>query len=112
MLPHAEVFWQVTGDQSPEGPPLAMLEAMARRIPVVATDVLAHQQLIDPGRIGYLFPVASRSICARHTMRLLQDPEHAKTIAIAGADEVAKRFSSSGCLNAYSEVYDKLLVAH
>jgi len=102
-LPHLEVFWQLGS----EPPPLAALEAMASRIPVVATDVQAHRQIIEEGRTGFLFPVASRAICARHTMRLLKDQEIASTTAKAAAEEVSHRFSPASFFRSYKELYNR-----
>ncbi|NOY30563.1 MAG: glycosyltransferase [Planctomycetes bacterium] len=103
-LPHVEVFWQLGS----EPPPLAALEAMASQVPVVATDVQAHRQIIEAGRTGFLFPVASRAICARHTMRLLKDPEIASTTAKAAAEEVSRRFSRESFFRSYKELYNRL----
>lgn len=47
-----------------EGLPLAMLEAMREGIPVLASDILPHQQLIDSQR-GMLFAAGDRISCIR-----------------------------------------------
>jgi len=107
-LPHIEVFWQLSDEQSLAGPPLAALEAMAAGVPVVATDLPAHRQMIEAGRTGFLFPVASRALCARHTMRLLQGKEFALTIAKAASEEVARCFSLTSHLDGYKELYNQL----
>ncbi len=100
-LPHVEVFWQLSSN----APPLAALEAMASRVPVVATEVPAHRQIIEAGRTGFLFPVASRAICARHTMRLLKDQEIASAMAEAAAEEVLSRFSLASFFSSYTKLY-------
>jgi glycosyltransferase involved in cell wall biosynthesis len=45
-----------------EGLPLAMLEAMQEGVPVLASDIPVHKQLIDPER-GLLFPVGDVDSC-------------------------------------------------
>ena len=107
-LPHLEVFWQLSAEQSAV-PPLAALEAMASRVPVVATDLAVHRQIIEARRTGFLFPVASRAICARHTMQLLQDKDMASSIVASAADRVLGCFSMEAFQSAYSQLYDQLL---
>jgi len=104
-LPHMEVFWQLSSDPPSAAPPRAALEAMASRVPVVATDVLAHRQILEAGRTGFLFPVASRAICARHTLRLLKDQEMASAMAEAAAEEVLRRFSPASFFSCYADLY-------
>jgi len=106
-LPHLEVFWQLSDEQS-MAPPLAALEAMASRVPVVATDLPAHRQIIELGRTGFLFPVASRAICARHTMQLLHSKDLATNMANAAAEEVSRRFSLESFLENYADLYNQL----
>jgi len=108
-LPHLEVFWQLSDEQS-MAPPLAALEAMASRVPVVATDLPAHRQMIETGRTGFLFPVASRAICARHTMQLLHSKDLATNMAEAAAEEVSQRFPLPLFLSRYQEVYRQLAI--
>ncbi|NJK40778.1 MAG: glycosyltransferase family 4 protein [Acaryochloridaceae cyanobacterium SU_2_1] len=56
-----------------EGLPLAMLEAMQEGIPVVASDIPAHQQLIGNQR-GLLFPSGSVESCSSAIAWALENP--------------------------------------
>ncbi len=104
-LPQIDVFWQLGDEQLP----MAALEAMAAKVPVVAADAPVSRRILDAGRTGYLFPAGSRALCARHTLRLLEDKKHASTMAAAAAAEIFRRFSPEAFLQAYGELYERLL---
>jgi len=57
-----------------EGLPLAMLEAMQEGVPVVASDIPAHQQLIARDR-GLLFETGDVAACARTLEQAIAAPE-------------------------------------
>lgn len=109
LLSHLNVFWHPGEEPSISS---AVLESMACRVPVVASDVPAHRDLIDPGRTGFLAPLGSRAGLARHTLRLLEEPGLADEIGRAAADEVAKRFSAGALTEAYRNLYGQLLAVH
>ncbi|MCH8840157.1 MAG: glycosyltransferase [Planctomycetes bacterium] len=104
-LSQADVFWHPGEEASISA---AVLESMARRVPVVASDVPAHRELIEHGRTGLLAPIGSRAGLARHTLRLLEDADLASEIGGAAAEEVSKRFSSSAMIGAYHDLYRRL----
>jgi glycosyltransferase involved in cell wall biosynthesis len=107
LLNHASVFWHPGEEPSISS---AVLESMAGGVPVVASDVPAHRELIDSGRTGLLFPVGSRAGLARHTLRLLEDAGLAAEIGRKAATEVSKRFSATAMTGAYRDLYRQLLV--
>jgi glycosyltransferase involved in cell wall biosynthesis len=72
VLPLAEVFWH-TGSELPGATSLAVLEAIAVGVPVVATDLPCHREWIESGASGFLAPVGGRALFARHSLRLLDD---------------------------------------
>lgn len=57
-----------------EGLPLAMLEAMQEGVPVVASDIPAHQQLIARDR-GLLFGAGDVADCSQTLERAIANPE-------------------------------------
>jgi glycosyltransferase involved in cell wall biosynthesis len=63
-----------------EGTPRSMLEAMAHRLPVVATDVGDVTELLDQGRCGELVPAGDAGLLARAVSRLLADPTRAQNL--------------------------------
>jgi glycosyltransferase involved in cell wall biosynthesis len=104
-LSQADVFWHPGEESSISS---AVLESMAARVPVVASDLPAHRELIEHGRTGLLAPIGSRAGLARHTLRLLEDATLASEISVAAAEEVAKRFSPSAMVGAYRDLYRHL----
>ena len=63
-----------------EGLPLAMLEAMREGIPVVASDIPPHEQLIGSDR-GILFNSGSVYCCAKALEQAINQPEKLATMA-------------------------------
>ena len=104
-LSHADVFWHPGEESSISA---AILESMAARVPVVASDLPAHRELIEHGRTGLLAPIGSRAGLARHTLRLLEDADFANEIGGAAVEEVSNRFSSAAMVGTYRDLYRHL----
>ncbi|MDE7260691.1 MAG: glycosyltransferase [Oscillospiraceae bacterium] len=58
-----------------EGLPFNIMEAMYAGLPVVASDVKGHQDLILDGVSGLLYPYGDACACARQITRLLESTE-------------------------------------
>lgn len=65
-----------------EGLPFNIMEAMYCRLPVAASDVKGHQDLVEDGLTGLLFPFGDAEACARQMRRLLEDPALARELAL------------------------------
>jgi glycosyltransferase involved in cell wall biosynthesis len=63
-----------------EGLPLAMLEAMQEGIPVVASDIPPHQQLLDDNR-GVMFSAGNLTSCADTLNWAIHHPQEVKAMA-------------------------------
>jgi len=77
-----------------EGLPIVLLEAMARRRPVVATPVGGVPELVVPGETGLLVPPGDAGALADALRTLLDDPELARRLGEAGHARVRERFSA------------------
>jgi glycosyltransferase involved in cell wall biosynthesis len=75
-----------------EGLPLAVLEAMACGLAVVATRVTGHVDLIEDGMTGVLVPPEEPAALAAAAMALLQDPARRRAMGQAGRERVETRF--------------------
>jgi glycosyltransferase involved in cell wall biosynthesis len=60
---------------SPEGSPVAILEAMAAGLPVVAADAPANREVVTDGQDGLLVPPGSASALANAILRVLEGSE-------------------------------------
>jgi len=106
LLPNVDVLWQPGEETTLAG---VMLEAMAAQVPVVASDVPVHRDVIDDGHTGYLFPIGSRAGCARQTQRLLTDATQTAAIKTAATEWAAKGFSPTTAAESYTEIYRQAL---
>jgi glycosyltransferase involved in cell wall biosynthesis len=87
-----------------EAQPLALLEAMAHGLPVVATAVGGCPELVRGA--GLLTPARDPRATARALLRLA-DPELRARLGAAGRERARRRHSPERLLAAYRELYDR-----
>jgi glycosyltransferase involved in cell wall biosynthesis len=75
-----------------EGLPLAVAEAMACRLPCVATDIGGHNELVVHGETGLLVPPGSPGALARAIEHLLAHPEVREAMGRAARRRVEEHF--------------------
>jgi glycosyltransferase involved in cell wall biosynthesis len=92
-----------------EGVPLAVAEAMASGLPVVATAVGGVPELLDRGRAGVLVPPNDVEALASAIKGLLDDPEGAARLAEAGRARVATHYTVDRMVDGVEAVYRSLL---
>ncbi|MBI2956274.1 MAG: N-acetyl-alpha-D-glucosaminyl L-malate synthase BshA [Acidobacteria bacterium] len=90
---------------------LAALEAMACEVPVISSDVGGLRELIDDGRDGFLVPPGDVEAMARVALKLLTEPDWARTIARQARAKAQSRFCSTLVVPRYEAFYDRLLGA-
>ncbi len=73
-----------------EGLPIALLEAMARAVPCIATDVTGNKDAVTDGETGFLFPQNSPRLGAERLVQLACNPELWRRL-VAGARLRAER---------------------
>jgi phosphatidylinositol alpha-mannosyltransferase len=66
-----------------------LLEAMAARTAIVASDIEAFRRVLDGGRAGRQFPTGDPQALARALAEVLDDPRLRSELIAAGADAVA-----------------------
>ncbi|MDN3025500.1 glycosyltransferase family 4 protein [Streptomyces sp. S.PB5] len=76
-----------------EGLPVAVVEAMAGGIPVVATAVNSVPDVVVPGRTGLLVPPQRPDLLARAVGHLLDHPREAQRLATAARARIGDGFS-------------------
>ncbi len=88
---------------------ISILEAMARRVPVVATAVGGIPEVITDGIDGLLVPPEDPAALAAAISRLLADPALRERIGEAGFRTVAERFSIDAQVRRIELIYDEEL---
>jgi L-malate glycosyltransferase len=92
-----------------EGFSNALIEAMACRLPCVATDVGGNKEVMIPGETGLLVPSENSEELALALTRLLSDRSLANNMGLRGERVVHSRFTSEVMLNNLVSVYEGLL---
>jgi glycosyltransferase EpsD len=87
-----------------EGLPFNVMEAMYFFLPVVASRVKGHTDLILDGKTGLLYPCGNWEACAQQIRRLIEDPTLAQALAQAGAENV-KQYGLSAVHPKVMELY-------
>jgi L-malate glycosyltransferase len=94
-----------------EGLSNALIEAMACRLPCVATDVGGNPEVLTHGESGLLVPSEDSAALARALLQLLSDRSLAARIGLRGESVVQIRFTSQAMMNTLVSVYNELLAA-
>ena len=89
---------------------ISILEAMARRKPVVASAVGGIPEMLTNGLDGLLVPPADPAALAEACIRLACSPELRARMGDAGRATVEARFSLDAMVRQIEEIYDEELV--
>jgi len=88
-----------------EGVSLALLEAMASGLPVVATDVGGNGEVVVPGETGYLAPPNSPELLAAQMLRLADNAAEISRMGRAARRRVTEHFNLRTVVAEYEEMY-------
>ena len=105
-LPQCDLLWQA--DEA-AGTGSAILEAMAAGIPVVASDIPAHRELVMPGVTGLLVRLGARADFAEAANRLIADRELAGRLGEAGRERVRAEFTTAKMVERFTKLYREVL---
>jgi glycosyltransferase involved in cell wall biosynthesis len=92
-----------------EGLPMVLLEAMAARLPIVATAVGAVPSVVQDNLTGLLVPASDVSSLARGVIRLLSDRVLRREIGDAAQALIAQEFSAERMTAEYSQLYQEIV---
>jgi len=92
-----------------EGLPVAVLEAQAKALPVIGTDIPPLREATDPGNSALLFPIDQEPQMATAAVSLFHDPHRRDSMGRVGADFVAQHFSIHSNVARHLEVYRKVI---
>jgi N-acetyl-alpha-D-glucosaminyl L-malate synthase BshA len=90
---------------------LAALEAMACRVPAIATRVGGVPELIDDGVNGLLYEVGDVEGMAAGAISLLSDPERLETFSLAARRTAQDHFCASRIIPHYERFYEQIVAA-
>ena len=77
-----------------EGLSMALVEAMASQLPVIATDVSGTRQVVVTGESGILVPPGVAQQLADAILQMVSNPKKARAMGIAAKQRVEKHFSA------------------
>lgn len=106
LLSEADVFL-LTSRQ--EASPVVLLEAMAARCPIVATQTLGATNLLTNGVDGLLAPVGDSKILAQQIVRVLDSPDMARTLGERACQKVIENYRLTAAAKQLGEVYRKVI---
>lgn len=92
-----------------EGLPYTVMEAMALKKPVVATDVVGTRDLIKDSYSGYLVPPHREDLLAKKVSELLESPEISGKMGLKGYEMLEKRMSLTEHIRTIEDLYTKSL---
>ena len=71
-----------------EGLSNTILEAMAAKIPIVASDIFENQELIENKKTGFLVPVGNNEKNAEAVIEILENPDFGRKMAEAAFEKI------------------------
>ena len=92
-----------------EGMPIAILEAMAAGLPIVATDVAGIPDMVRHEQEGLLIPPGDVTALAEAIMRLLGSPELRHAMGRRGAERVVAEYDLPRGVENWERLYRSLL---
>ncbi len=91
-----------------EGFPMAVLEAFASGIPVIATDSGGHTEIIKADKTGYIVPVDGAKKIAEYVVKLSKDKTLQKTMSLKTRQFIEKSISWDRYIDTFLEVAEKV----
>lgn len=85
----------------------ALIEAMALRVPVLATSVGGPPEIIEDGREGYLLAPREPAAWARAIRRIIESPDRGMEMGLAGRRRVEQAFTIEHHVAAMLDVYER-----
>jgi glycosyltransferase involved in cell wall biosynthesis len=89
--------------------PLKPLEALSMEKAVLASDLSALRELVEPDVTGLLFAAGRSDELAKAALRLLDDDQLRKRLGMAGRDAVIRSKTWKASVSRYRPLYDSLL---
>ncbi|MCO6510880.1 MAG: glycosyltransferase family 4 protein [Aridibacter famidurans] len=92
-----------------EGHPLAVIEAMMKRKPIILSDIPAHRETSEDGTTCLLFKTGDPESLAERLIELLESPRLQEEIADRGFEIAERRYTIERHLESLSSLYSSLV---
>lgn len=92
-----------------EGFSNALLEGMAAKLPMVATDAGGNSEAVIDGVTGKIVPISDPVALGNAILQLATDTNLAEKMGIAGRKRIEQEFSLGSCVDRYEEFYQGLM---
>jgi glycosyltransferase involved in cell wall biosynthesis len=106
LLAAADLFVQPA---TAEVPTLALSEALAAGLPVVASDLAGHREWITSGQTGELLPPGDPRALATAMLDMLERPARAVALGAEARERMRAEHSLERCALAYLELFERLV---
>lgn len=87
-----------------EGLPIAILEAMALKKPILATDIAGNRDLVEPGKNGYLFQSATDTLTL---LKKFESKIEIEKMGVASSNMVLEHFDTEKNFEKMLKIYEE-----
>ena len=91
-----------------EGMPLSILEAMSFGVPVIATDVVGNNNIVEHNKTGFLYNINNPKEAAGYIIKLSEDIELWKSFAAASRNKIQLNFSIEKMAIETQKIYNSI----
>jgi len=96
-----------------EGLPIAILEAMATKLPVITTKIPGSQEVIRHGIDGYLCHPENNASLSKYLEKMITDHDSWQLMSMNAYNRQREYFSDKSMASGVAHIYDKILnVSH
>ena len=92
-----------------EGISLTLLEAMAAKLPIAATDVGGNREVIAGGESGLLSPRGDDRALSANLVALLGDRDRRTAMGRAGRQRLLEHFTQQQMHDQYADLFERLV---
>lgn len=92
-----------------EGLPNSILEAMAFKLPVVATDVIGNNEAVVHQKTGFLIPTGDLISFGESIVNLIVNPDLRMRMGQEGRNRIQKHFTGARFVKQHEEFYETII---
>ena len=92
-----------------EGFGIVLIEAMAARLPVVATDIPGVNEVVSDGETGRIVPPRSPKSLAAALLKVVETEEQCAAYGAAGYDRALRLFDARTMADSYTQIYEHVV---